>query len=316
MDIWNIGNIKRNKVNKYYTKCFCLISVLCIASHKPLCCQIPDFSKVPSLHKGDSLNITNLINNGVKITNGKVIAWFPKDSLSLTQMNEITDFIYRGIAGAEKFIGAPLPWQIHKPNEPYTFYFRSDRFISHASQAGFVSIPFWRIKNGKSPWLHETLHEMLYTNTGSWFSTDLTDKEFNENMPLWLFEGLPDYISLHVSLKENLIFFDVFSDNFQTNIDSLFTSEIKAENGPYILSFIGSKGVIPELSSENRNHYAPAFYHGSCSFVKYLADNYGIKILLNSISEFRKEHETIEKLTGRSIAVLKKEWLVQLKIQE
>ena len=278
--------------------------------------QIPDFSKVPILNKGDSLNITYLINNGVKITNGKITAWFPKDSLSGSQMNEITGMINKGIIGTEKLINAPFSWQLHKPGDPYTFYFRFDRFISHASQAGFVSIRFWRIKNGKSPWLHEVIHEMLYTKTGSWFSTDITDKEFDENMPLWLFEGLPDYISTKVSSMEGLPFFDVFSDSFQTKMDSLFSREVKSEKGSYILSFIGAKGAMPELYSEERMHYAPAFYHGSASFVKYLANNYGIKILLTGISSYRKELESIEKLTGKPLKTLKKEWLDKLKISE
>jgi hypothetical protein len=55
--------------------------------------QAPDFSKVPNVWAGDSLNITWLINNGVKITKGKAICWFPKDSLSVARMNQIGDTI-------------------------------------------------------------------------------------------------------------------------------------------------------------------------------------------------------------------------------
>jgi hypothetical protein len=283
---------------------------------KPLLSQLPDFSKVPLLHDGDSLNITYLINNGVKISEDKVICWFPKDSLSAKQMNEITNMINIGVRGAEKFINAPLPWQLHQPTEPYTFYFRFDRFVSHASQSGFVSIPFWRIKEGKSPWLHEVIHEMLYTKTGSWYSSTITDKEREEKMPLWLFEGLPDYISLKVSSIKNLPWFDVFSNNKQTNIDSLFVKEIGSENGSHILSFIGRKGVMPELFSDNRILYAPAFYHGSSSFVQYLAGNYNMKILLTAISLFGQEQETIERLTGKLLETLEKEWLYKLKIEK
>jgi len=268
---------------------------------------------VPSLHEGDSVNITYLINNGVKITAGKAICWFPKDSLSEQRMNEIANMINTGIHGAEKFINAPLPWQLHPPFEPYTLYFRHDRFISHASLAGFVCIPFWRIKEGKSPWLHEIMHEMLDANTGTWFSKTITDEEFNKNFPHWLSEGLPDYISIRVSQVENLPRFDVFSNSQQANIDSLFKEEMKKDNGDYILSFIGSKGVMPELSSEKRNLYAPGFYHGSASFARYLADNYGLKMLLTAFSQFKKELETIESLTGKTLDVMKKEWLEKLK---
>jgi hypothetical protein len=301
-------------MKNFNLKYFYLTIALLPAILKPVFSQIPDFSKVPALNAGDSLNITYLINNGVKITNGKAISWFPKDSLSEKQMNEITVMLNTGIMGAEKFINAPLSWQLHSPDEPYIFYFRFDRFVSHASQAGFVSVPFWRIKEGKSPWLHEAIHEMLYPKTGSWFSNSITEKEWSEKMPLWLFEGLPDYISIKVSLIENLPRFDVFSNSHQTNIDSLFIEEIKSDKGAYILSFIGTKGVMPELFSNDRILYAPAFYHGSSSFVQYLVEKYDIKILLSAISTFGKEQEAIEKSTGQSLEMLKREWLDKLKI--
>lgn len=297
-------------------KYFYLTIVLLIAISNPLAGQAPDFSKTPILHDGDSANIVYLINNGVKISQGKLVCWFPKDSLSEKQMNEITIMISAGIRGVENFINAPLPWQLHQPTEPYTFYFRSDRFVSHASQAGFVSIPFWRIKERKAPWLHEVIHEMLYSKTGSWYSKNITDKEHDEEMPLWLFEGLPDYISLKVSGEENLPWFDVFSNSRQINMDSLFTKEIESDKGSYILSFIGVKGIMPELFSNDRMLYAPAFYHGSASFIQYLARNYNIKILLTAISSFKLEQKTIERLTGKTLGVLKKEWLNKLKIKK
>ena len=294
-------------------KRFCISTLSLFLTLQTLFSQIPDFSKVPSLHDGDSVNITYLINNGVKITAGKAICWFPKDSLSDERMNEIANMINTGIRGAEKFINAPLPWQLHQPSQPYTLYFRHDRFVSHASMAGFVCIPFWRIKEGKSPWLHEILHEMLDTNTGSWFTKTVTDEEFDKNVPLWLFEGLADYISLKVSVSENLPRFDVFSNSALTNIDSLFMKDLESEKGNYILSFIGSKGVIPELSSKDRILYAPCFYHGSESFTCYLADNYGLKMLLTAISSYRKELDTIESLSGKKLEKLKQEWLDKLR---
>jgi len=293
-----------------------LTFVLFVAALKPAFAQVPDFSKVPGLDDGDTLNITYLIKNGVKISDGKATCWFPKDSLSEKQMSEITAMMSAGIKGAETFINAPLSWQLHHPDEPYTFYFRYDKFVSHASHAGFVSIPFWRIKEGKAPWLHEVIHEMLYTTTGRWDSPDITDEEANEQMPLWLLEGLPDYISLKVCLTEQLPCFDVFSNTFQANSDSLFVKEIESAQGSYILSFIGSKGMMPELFSEARNVYAPAFYHGSAAFVEYLSATYGIDLLLTSISSFGKEQETIEALTGKSLTVLKKEWLKKIEIVE
>ncbi|MFI5132605.1 MAG: hypothetical protein ACHQFX_21555, partial [Chitinophagales bacterium] len=73
--------------------------------------QIPDFSQVPNLHDGDSLNIVSLINNGTEIKKGKTICWFPKDSLSKKRMKGIADTLNRGIIAAEKFIKASLSTQ-------------------------------------------------------------------------------------------------------------------------------------------------------------------------------------------------------------
>src|SRR5258705_7299151 len=186
---------------------YLLITGLFIFSKFSLC-QLPDFSRVPSLHEGDSLNIVYLVKNGIEIKRERTICWFPKDSLSNKRMSGIADTLNIGITAAEKFIKAALPRQANLPQMPYTFYFRMDSFVSHASLAGFVSIPFWRIKEGKAPWLHEALHEML-TGDSNWFQKGIPDEQFDKNMPLWLAEGLPDYIAMKVSYLNNLLWYDV-----------------------------------------------------------------------------------------------------------
>lgn len=276
--------------------------------------QVPDFASVPNLWEGDSIHIVSLIKNGVEIKRGKAICWFPKDSLSARRMNEIADTLNIGITGAEKFMRGSLPARLPLTGAAFTFYFRPDSFISHASMAGFVSIPFWRIKEGKAPWLHEVLHEMLTAGEIGWFSKSITEEFFMKNMPLWLSEGLPTYITIKVSQQNSIPWFDVFSRSINPNVDSMFSMEIQSEKSEYILSYIGARGVIPELSSPDRQKYAPAFYHGSSSFVEFLANQYGMGLLLDAISSFQKEHEVIETKTGKTIEALKTEWLKKLKI--
>lgn len=277
-------------------------------------CQVPDFSHVPNLYEGDSIHIVSLIKNGIEIKRGKAICWFPKDSMSTRRMNGIADTLNIGITAAEKFIRGSLPARLPLTGTAYTFYFRTDSFISHASMAGFVSIPFWRIKEGKAPWLHEALHEMLTAGEIKWFSKSITEEFFMKNMPLWLSEGLPTYITIKVSQQNSLPWFDVFSRSVNPNVDSVFRMEIQSEKSQYILSYIGAKGVMPELSSPDRQKYAPVFYHGSSSFVEFIADQYGLALLLDAISSFQNEHEVIETKTGKTISVLKAEWLKKLKI--
>ena len=92
--------------------------------------------------------------------------------------------------------------------------------------------------------------------------------------------------------------------------------DMKSGKASYILSFIGKKGIMPELDSKDRILYAPAFYHGSSSFVGYIADKYGIEILLNAISSFGKEQEKIEEVTGKQIDILKREWTDKMGIDK
>ena len=291
--------------------------IFTFAMIQPVACQVPDFSKVPNLWDNDSVNIVNLIDHGTKAANQKVICWFPADSLSDRRMNEIAEMINAGVSAAERFIHAPLAWQKHRFEHPYVFYFRNDSFISHASGADFVSIPFWRIKNGKAPWLHEAIHEMLNTATGDWQdTTKFSESKWKSNMPLWLFEGMPDYISLEVSRLNHLPCYDVFARGSINNIDSIFITNLKAGNDTttYILSYIGRKGAMPELFSPVRTFYAPSFYHGSCSFVKYITEKYGIEVLLSAISLFEHEDETIEKLCGKPVESLKQEWIQKIDV--
>lgn len=274
--------------------------------------QIPDFSSVPSLNPGDSLNITHLIKNGIEVRKGKVIGWFPKDSLSGMQMNKILDTLNTGVSAAENFIKAPLKWQVHQKGMPYTFYFRTDSFISHSSGAGFVSISFWRIKEGKAPWLHEAIHEMLNTKAGNYFSDSIPEDVLAKNIPLWLVEGLPDYISMKVSQDYNLPLYDVFTNSYSTNIDSICKENLKSSKADSILSFIGKKGAMLELFGNNRQLYAPTFYHCSCSFVKYLADRVGVAPLIESLATYRTEMEELENRVSPSMEELKKQWLIKI----
>jgi hypothetical protein len=275
--------------------------------------QIPDFSKVPNMAEGDSTNIVYLINNGVRFEKGKVIAWFPKDSLSKERISGILDTLNFGIDKAEKFIKAPYTWQVQQKSAPYTFYFRFDKIIPHASGGGFVSVYFRQIKSGKAPWLHEAIHEMLNTKAGDWLdSTKVTEEEWATKMPLWLQEGLADYIAIEVSQIYHLNLYDLFTDSKQKNLDTLFKEEMKNDKITELLTHIGGTGTMKELFAEDdksRKHYGGAFYHLSASFVKYLADKYGIKTLVESNAVFKNEMAELEKRMNSTLEKEKLLWI-------
>lgn len=259
----------------------------------------------------DSLRVIHLHEKGVKIEKGRVVAWFPKDSLTISRMQSIVDTLNLGVIEVEALMGAPLSWQVYA-NKPVVYYFSPERFISHASWTGFVFIPFWRIKEGKSPWLHEALHILLRTNKGSW--SDVSFEERKELMPLWLTEGLPDYLESKTSHLNQLPRFDLWGDGGFTMTDASCRSKLESPNGDYVLEYIGREGPLPELFGENRRDYSPIFYNCSFSFNKYIGEKYGQEVLLAAIAEFKQEHQVIELQTGKTIEQLKLDWLEEIRM--
>ncbi|HEX8355871.1 MAG TPA: hypothetical protein VF610_00580 [Segetibacter sp.] len=273
--------------------------------------QLPDLAKaLYRLSPEDSAGITSLLNNGVQVNKGKTIAWFPKDSLSVKRMNEFVDTINLGIAAAEKFIGAPLAWQHHKKEEAYTYFFRTDSFISR-SHGGFISIRFPLVRQGHAPWLHEVMHEMLEAKAND----SIPGSAWRENMPHWLVEGLPEYIAREVYQQFGWAYFDL-SRKVIIDMDSACKEDLNNENGKYALSYIGKRGRLGDLATQgNREKYAFAFYHCSCSFTKYLVEQKGLTTVLNSFAASPYVQQAFEKSTNSSIEILKKSWLNKLQVE-
>ena len=261
----------------------------------------------------DSLRTMALHHQGVKVESARVVAWFPADSLPQARMLALLDTLHRGIAEAEEFLGSPFAWQVFA-GRPIVFYFSPGRFVSHASWDGQVFIPFWRIKSGQSPWLHEALHIIFRSKKGSW--GDVSREERLTQMPLWLTEGLPDYVDMKIAHQEKFPRFDLWKDGGLLKTDSACRSKLQGVQGEYILKFIGAVGSLPELFGEHRSQYAPTFYNCSSSFVQFISDQYGIEVLVEAIAEFGKEHRIIEERTGESLEEIRQRWIHKLQENE
>jgi len=247
---------------------------------------------------------------GIEITKGRVIAWFPKDSLDAMRMNAIVDTLNRGIDLADRFIDGPADWQLFK-NKKITYYFCPGKFfVSYASKSGDIFIPFLRLKNNTSPWLHETMHILLRSIKGNWNNNTQVYSYFY--MPQWFVEGAAEYLAVKISHDNKIPKVDLFKSGGYTGVDSVCQKNLQKENGAYILKYIGTTGAMRELAGEHRADYAPTYYNCSCSFTKYLAESYGLKTILEGISAFEQEQETIERLTHKSMNQLKEEWVNQI----
>lgn len=257
----------------------------------------------------DKDRIAQLTLDGIRVQDRKVEAWFPKDSLSASRMREIIDTLNLGISFAQQFIKAPQAWQ-QFPEGTITYYFVPGNFVSHTTDKNEILIPLWRINTSKAPWLHETMHILYRSKKGNWNEASKINTYFNR--PLWLAEGLADYSAFKISNQNQIPIFDVQGMGGYAKMDSVCETRLDGSKGQYILTYIGKEGLMSELFGEDRREYAPAFYTCSCSFTKYLSETYGLETMVLANSEFEDEHETIEKLTGKRINILKKEWLGNL----
>jgi hypothetical protein len=281
-----------------------LISLLILTGHKGWG-QAPTQKIVIS--EADSLNGV-LEREGVKVTHGNIIAWFPKDSLAPAEMERIVDTLHSGFQAVMSYIHAPLPWQLHTSESNYTFYFRPDKIVSHTNlEHAAITISLWRIKTGKSPWLHELVHAVLA-------SKEVNLRHTDDQWPEWLIEGLADYLTIKVSQNNHIPYYDVMSNSSLTNVDSLFIINMGSEIGRRVLPFIGENKMMPELFSNDRRLYAPAFYHGSASFVNYIAEHYSLDVLLKAYSAVMDDQEIIKNMTNQSFLEIIQSWLDHLKI--
>ncbi len=249
--------------------------------------------------------------NGIEINRGRVIAWFPKDSVSERRMNEIVDTINIGIAVADKFIGGPREWQLFN-SKKLTYYFSPGPFFiaNTANKSGDIFIPFIRLKKNTIPWLHETMHILLRSNKGNWNNKSLVATYLY--MPQWFIEGMAEYLAVKISYDNKIAKVDLFKSGGYLSVDSVCWRSLQRKNGPDILSKIGVAGAPRELAGEKRAEFAPTFYNCSCSFTKHLVETYGLEKMLTAISEFEEEHEAIERLTQKSMDNLKEEWVNHL----
>lgn len=158
--------------------------------------------------------------------------------------------------------------------------------------------------------MHETMHVLLRSKKGNWNSVSKVVSYFT--MPIWFTEGMPEYISSKIEKIDSVPKYDMMKSGGYDKVDSSCLKHLRSELGEEVLSHIGESGVPIKLFTGSRKTFAPPFYTCSCSFTKYLGETYGMEKMLAAISEFEDEENTIEKLTGKEIEVLKKDWLTQL----
>jgi hypothetical protein len=250
----------------------------------------------------DGSRVATLAKDGARLEGENVILWFPK-SLALADAEALLKRLEPGVAGLWSRVGRH-DWQTVKKGK-ITYYLSDDTFVSHASGRAAVFVPMARVRDGHAPFLHEATHELLASTR-----TDRTPAGTPARRPLWLTEGLPDYIARLVAANAGMTEAGPFDTPTIAGVDNVCTERARTANGAAMMPYIGGGGRPEVLYTTERSRFAPTFYACSFSFVKYLADQVGLNELINLFAfEPADMNARLDRLRGRKLSEWRAEWL-------
>lgn len=239
------------------------------------------------------------------VTKDDVVLWMPRGAVAKADQQAWLSVVSKGVRAAKEYVGRP-DWTFRGDPRIY-FYFADAQFICHAPPGNIVYIPLWRMREDQAPWMHETMHLLIASRRGEWFAE--SEEAQNAGMPLWLHEGLAESLSIDVDQLAGLTHYSPVIEAPADGIDLLCRERLASSPAARILAFVGARGKLPELFSEQRMQYAPAFYAASTSFVRFLLQRYGRKVLLHAIECHGEENEQLERSIGMPMLQARNEWL-------
>lgn len=231
----------------------------------------------------DSARVAYLTVHGRSYSGPNAVVWGPLDSLDQPWLAAFTDSLATSVDALRRLMGGAYAWQ-RLGQRPITFYFSLGRFISHASGAGAVFISVTRVRQRTAPFLHEAAHELLAPPAP--FSPDeYPDSAAGERaaaqFPLWLTEGLADYLAQATAAATGFPEGDVFAIGGLAKVDSTCAARLAASpRRDEIVAKVGAGGMLDALFTTERAQVAPIFYVCSQSFTKYLVDRVGIRTVV------------------------------------
>ena len=174
-EIWQVGPSGMATALVLY---FVLVTAAIAGAQQRLDWSADDGKRIESLEKG-----------GSRIDGTHVILRFPP-SLSRSDAEALVKRLDPAVEGLWRRVGVH-DWQA-VPKGKITYYLHDDAFVSHASGRSAVFVSMARVKDGRAPFLHEATHELLSSTRRAPAPTDGTTPVVR---PLWLTEGLADYIA-------------------------------------------------------------------------------------------------------------------------
>lgn len=295
-----------------------IVACFLVVAPTVLRCQAPAGAATPlDWSSEDSARVAFLTAHGCSYTGAQTIVWAPLDSLDARWLSGFVDSLSASLGVLRRLMGGAYPWQ-RIGQRSITFYLSPGRFVSHASGTGAVFISLTRVRQGTAPFLHEAAHELL-APAGAFhpdeYADSLAGERAAERFPLWLSEGLPDYLAQATASAAGFHEGDVFAIGGLAQADSVCAARLA--NSPRrneILERVGGPGFLPALFTTERRDVAPVFYACSQSFTKYIVDRIGIRAVVAAFPRIPAGTWVtgIEAAAGTSFGDLRSGWLAAI----
>ncbi len=213
-----------------------------------------------------------------------------------------------GIAGLWRRVGTH-DWQAVAKGK-ITYYLSDDTFVSHASGRAAVFVPMARVRDGRAPFLHEAVHELLESTR-----TDPPSAGPPIERPLWLTEGLPDYIARLVAAEVGITEAGPWDTPTIAGADAICAERARTPDGATMIPFIGSSETPEVLFTTDRRRFAPTFYTCSLSLVNHLSERVGLNRLLELFAVGPAEmNARLDRLGSKKLSEWRAEWLRLLRL--
>jgi hypothetical protein len=255
----------------------------------------------------DGARIDALATGGRRIEGAHMVVWHPP-SLRPSDADRILRRLDPAIAALWTRVGAH-DWQA-VPKGRITFYLSDDSFVSHASGRGAVFVPMARVIDGRAPYLHEATHELLAST-----HVDLAPSTGAPPVrrPLWLTEGLPDYVAQLVATDIGMTEEGPFASGGLNGADRVCAERARTADGATMLTFVGGPGRPDVLFTTDRARFAPTFYTCALSFTKFLAGRATLTSLVALFGVPPSETLTrLDALAGAPLATHRSAWLTAI----
>jgi hypothetical protein len=265
----------------------------------PVAADQPPAMTAPSGQQQSEL-VQTLYATGTKVERPRAVVWFDAAKISPADQQRWGDLISKGVEDIETFLGLSL-------GSARLEYFVADGFGSTSlyspAPTPHVFLPVDRIQRGAAPYLHETVHHLVFR-----YARNRTRPPVHT----WILEGFPSYVEDAVAQQLGGTPGRVFTKGGNGGVDAEARQALSTDLGREIVEFIGRTGTPPNLDTD-REHVASRFYVMGQSFTKYLIETIGLRTFTRRILPLFLNSEQLEVqiqlLTTKSLDLLRREWL-------